>query len=418
MINFKSPYFMIAAIALLVSGGLFARGGEEGPAPFEDRYQSMDWEEIVEEARGQQLFFYMWGGADTINAFVQGYLADRMMEDYGIDLQMVPVSDASVFVNKVLGEKQAGRLVNGSVDAMWINGENFRSMREADLLFGPFANKLPNIRYVNRTDPSIANDFGYPVEGYESPYGSAQFVMMYNSAEVPDPPRSIGALIDWIKANPGRFTYPAPPDFAGSAFVRHIFYHVAGGTEQLLGSFDQETFDPIAEETWALLNELEPSLWREGNTYPETPAQLQDLFANGQVYFDVAYNPSQAANLIAQGRYPESTRTYVFDDGTIGNTHYIGISFNSPHKAAAMVLANLVLDPAVQFEKSKPEVWGDLPVVAIDRLPAQWQDRFANQQRPPSVLSPKVLGRHRLPELQAPWLEAIEEGWISSVLEE
>ncbi|NBC28629.1 MAG: extracellular solute-binding protein, partial [Spirochaetes bacterium] len=169
---------------------------------------------------------------------------------------------------------------------------------------------------------------------------------------------------------------------------------------------------------WALLNDLEPSLWRQGNTYPETPAQLQDLFANGQVYFDVAYNPSQAANLIAQGRYPESTRTYVFDDGTIGNTHYIGISFNSPHKAAAMVFANLVLDPAVQFEKSKPEVWGDLPVVAIDRLPAQWQDRFANQQRPPSVLSPTVLGEHKLPELQAPWLQAIEEGWISSVLEE
>ena len=405
-------------VAFIAVSPVFGAGGSEGPAPFEDRYRDMEWEEIVEEARGQELFFYMWGGSDAINRFVQEYLADRLMDEYDIELQMVPVSDASVFVNKVLGEKQAGRLVNGSVDVMWINGENFRSMREADLLFGPYASQLPNIRYVDQSDPSIANDFGYPVEGYESPYGSAQFVMIYDSAHVPEPPRSVGALLEWIEANPGRFTYTAPPDFAGSAFVRHVFYHVAGGPEDLLGPFDEALYNEVAAETGEVLNGLEPSLWREGDTYPETPAQLQDLFANGQVYFDIAYNPSQAANLIAQGRYPESTRTFVFDEGTIGNTHYLAIAFNSPHKAAAMVLANLVLDPAAQFEKSKPDVWGDLPVVSIDRLPEEWQERFRTVDRGPAVLAPSVLGEHKLPELQATWLQAIEEGWINEVLQE
>lgn len=33
----------------------------------------------------------------------------------------------------------------------------------------------------------MANDFGYPVEGYEAPYGKAQFVMIYDSARVPKP---------------------------------------------------------------------------------------------------------------------------------------------------------------------------------------------------------------------------------------
>ncbi|MFW5728027.1 MAG: ABC transporter substrate-binding protein [Spirochaetota bacterium] len=406
---------LLACVAVIP---VLAAGGSEAPPPFEERYRDMEWEDIVAEARGQELYFYMWGGSDSINRFVQEYLADRLMEEYAIELQMVPVSDASVFVNKVLGEKQAGRLVNGSVDAMWINGENFRSMKEADLLFGPYASHLPNIRYVDRSDPSVANDFGYPVEGYESPYGSAQFVMIYDSEEVPEPPRSVGALLDWIEDNPGRFTYTAPPDFAGSAFVRHIFYHVAGGPEEYLGPFDEELYEEVATETWEALNGVEPALWRQGNTYPETPAQLQDLFANGQVYFDIAYNPSQAANLVAQGRYPESTRTFVFDEGTIGNTHYLAIPFNSPHKAAAMVLANLVLDPEVQFEKSKPDVWGDLPVVSIDRLPPEWQERFRTLDRGPSVLSPDLLGDHRLPELQATWLDAIEEGWINEVLQE
>jgi ABC-type uncharacterized transport system YnjBCD substrate-binding protein len=61
-----------------------------------------------------------------------------------------------------------------------------------------------------------------------------------------DPPRTIPDLVEWIKANPGQFTYAAPPDFTGSAFVRHVCYHAAGGYERLLGEFDQAVFDQAA----------------------------------------------------------------------------------------------------------------------------------------------------------------------------
>jgi len=200
-------------------------------------------------------------------------------------------------------------------------------------------------------------------------------------------------------------------------FVRHLFYHVAGGYESLLGPFDQERFDRVAPDLWKLLNDLEPYLWRQGRTYPESHTKLQDLFANGEVYFDVSYNPSAVASMIAQGRYPETARTYVFDSGTIGNTHYVAISFNSANKAAGMVLANLLLDPATQYEKSKSEVWGDLTVLTPSRLPEQWRDKFSQLPRPPAVLPPEVLSSHRIPELQASWLEAIEKGWTENVLQ-
>jgi putative spermidine/putrescine transport system substrate-binding protein len=273
------------------------------------------------------------------------------------------------------------------------------------------------MQYVDSSDSSIANDFGYPVEGFESPYGSAQVVMVYDSAKVPEPPRTIEELLQWIRANPGKFTYPAIPDFTGSVFVRHLFYHVAGGYEELLGPFDRERFDAIAPKLWTLLNDLEPYLWREGNTYPETHTKLQDLLANGEVYFDVSYNPGEAASLVAQGRYPGSVRTYLFDSGTIGNTHYVAISYNSSSKAAAMVLANLLLEPAVQYEKSRSEVWGDLPVLNVGSLPEEWREKFISLPRPPSVLPPDVLSSHKIPELQATWLEAIETGWTENVLQ-
>ncbi|MFP4430510.1 MAG: ABC transporter substrate-binding protein [Spirochaetota bacterium] len=393
-----------------------AAGRSEDDPPFEERVGAMSWEDIAAEAEGQSLFFYMWGGSEAINRYVTGYLGRRLREEYGVTLEMVPVNDASVFVNKVLGEKAAGIDTRGSVDLVWINGENFRTMKEAGLLFGPYADRLPNAAYVDLDDPAIAFDFGYPVEGYESPFGSAQMVMIHDSAAVGEPPERVEALLDYVRANPGRFTYPAPPDYTGSAFVRHIFYHVAGGYENLLGPFDQALYDEVAPGVWELLNDIEPYLWREGDTYPETATALEDLFANGEVFFDMAYNPAEAANLVAQGRYPESTRTFVFEEGTIGNTHFVAIPYNSPHKAAAMVAANLILDPGAQLEKSRPEVWGDPTVLSIDRLPEEWRRRFENQERAPSVLSPEVLGGHRVPELRADWLGAIEAGWIENVL--
>lgn len=404
-------------IFLVFSVVALSAGGAPETSTFEDRFSSMSWDEIVSDARGSDVYWYMWGGSESINRFVQQFVAMRLRDEYDIRLEMVPVTDASVFVSKVLGEQQAGRVAGGSVDLVWINGENFRSMREAGLLFGPYADQLPNLAYVNTSDPSVANDFGFPVEGFESPYGSAQMVMVYDTARVEFPPSSVAELFEWVRANPGRFTYPAPPDFTGSAFIRHVFYHVAGGYEGLLGAFDQDTYDKVAGETWALLNDLEPYLWREGRTYPESLTQQQQLFANLEIDFDMNYNPSGAANLVSQGRYPESARTFVFNEGTIGNTHYVAIPFNAANKAAAMVVANFLISPEAQYRKADPEVWGDLPVVVVDRLPEEWQTRFAELPRPPSVLPEAVLQAHRIPELQSRWLDEIERGWVENVLQ-
>ncbi|MBK8989985.1 MAG: ABC transporter substrate-binding protein [Chloroflexi bacterium] len=388
----------------------------EGAAP-PPGYEGQTWADILAEAEGQTVNFYMWGGSDLINSWVTGYVATAVQEQYGITLNMVPIVDATEYINKVLGEKEAGRDSDGTVDLVWVNGENFRTMRQGDLLYGNWSQFLPSAAYVNWADPSVANDFGFAVDGYESPYGKAQFVMIYDSARVPEPPRTIPALIEWIKANPGQFTYAAPPDFTGSAFVRHICYHAAGGYETLLGEFDQAVFDEKSAACWALLNEIEPFLWREGQTYPENRARQIDLFANSEVSFDMAYNPAEASSLVENGRYPTTTRTFVFDSGTIANTHYVAIPYNSPNKAAAMVVANFLLSPEAQLSKAQPENWGDLPVLDPALLSADWQSQFAAIPRGTATLSTEELAAARLPELQAPWLTAFEQGWQEWVLQ-
>jgi putative spermidine/putrescine transport system substrate-binding protein len=391
----------------------------EGPAdaPAPPGYEGKSWADIVAEARGQTVNFYMWGGSDVINGWVTGYVAQNLKERYGITLVMTPVADAPEFINKILGEKQAGRDVDGSVDLMWVNGENFRTLRQGDLAYGPWSRFLPNSAYVNWDDASVANDFGAPVDGYESPYGKAQFVMIYDSAKLPEPPKTVNDLLAWIKANPGQFTYAAPPDFTGSAFVRHVCYATTGGYQQFMGDFDQAAFDAKFSACWQALNEIEPALWRGGQTYPENRARMQDLFANGEVLFDMAYNPAEASSLIAQGRYPATTRTFVFEEGTIANTHYVAIPYNSPHKAAAMVVADFLLSPEAQLSKADPTGWGDLPVLDPARLPADWQKKFSDLPRGPATLPDVVLASHRLPELPAAWITAIEKGWEANVLQ-
>lgn len=377
--------------------------------------KAMAWDQIVDEARGGTVNWFMWGGADTINAYVSGFVADRLMADYGITLNRIPISDAAEIVNLVLSEKEAGIIDAGTVDLIWINGENFRAMKQGDLVFCGYTGLLPNDALVNWDNPAIANDFGVPVEGCEVPWNTVQFAFAHDSATLAEPPTDMAGLIAWIKANPGRFTYPAPPDFTGSAFLRHVFIHAAGGPDSLLGPFDQATFDVTAAKTWAILNEIEPFLWREGQSYPTTITQLNELFANGEVAMTFNYDPAQFGLAVDAGTYPDTTRSFGLTDGTIGNTNYTLIPFNSPNKAAAMVLQNLLLSGEAQLEKAKTEVWGASPAIEISRTTPEVQAGFAAIIGHPSVVPAADLAKAALPELQADWLTALEAGWLAEV---
>ena len=380
-----------------------------------DALKAMTWDQIVEQARGGTVNFFMWGGSDTINQYVSGHIGGILKADYGITLNRVGVADAVEVVNIVLSEKEAGVTDAGTVDMIWINGENFRSMKQADLAFCGYTDMLPNNALINWANPAIANDFGVPVDGCEVPWNTAQFAFAHDSATTPNPPKSIPDLIAWVKANPSRFTYPAPPDFTGSVFVRHVFYHAAGGADTLLGPFDQAKYDAAAAKTWAILNEIEPFLWREGRTYPNTVVQMNELFANGEVALTFNYEPAQFGLAVQAGTYPETTRSYGLTDGTIGNTNYTLIPCNSPNKAAALVVQNLLLSAEAQLEKARPEVWGAAPAIEISRTPPEVRAGFAAIVSPASVVSAADLAKAALPELQSDWISAIEQGWQANV---
>ena len=257
---------LLLALPLSLFGSTLAQDDDmmEAPPGFES------WDDVVEQARGGTVNWYLWGGSDEINDFVETFYGEPLMEEYGITLNRVGLADTVDAVNQVLSEAEAGiEGDDGSVDLIWINGENFFTLRQADLLYGPWAENIPNSVLVDWDNPAMNLDFGRPVDGYESPWSGAQFHFIYDSARMSeeDLPRSYAELTEWIEANPGRFTYiaPGPGAFQGTRFVKQALYEVSGGQEQWVGDFNQELYDEHAPALWELLNSWEENLWRGGD---------------------------------------------------------------------------------------------------------------------------------------------------------
>lgn len=381
-----------------------------------------DWASVVAAARGQTVNWYLWGGSESINRFVDEFYGTALRERYGITLNRVPVADTVDAVNQVLSEKEAG-VQQGAVDLIWINGENFLSLKQADMLLPDWSRRIPNARLVDWENPAIYLDFGEPVEGYESPWSSAQFQLIYDSARMAEDelPRSYAELLAWAKANPGRFTYiaPGPGAFQGTRFVKGALFELSGGADQWL-AYEPDVWSEHAPKLWAYLNELEPFLWREGETYPKDENELHSLFANGEVDFSITQAIAGAGPLIAEGLVPETARAFVFDDYMIGDFNYLAIPKNASNKAAALVLANLILEPELQAAQILPENGFGLGyAIDVTRVTdqAQLDALSAAQARLGAAATPaEDLAAALVGDSAGEYQTLVEEGWREHVL--
>jgi putative spermidine/putrescine transport system substrate-binding protein len=403
----------IAAISLLVMIVLAACSvNENNNADNEKNGLEASWSEIEELAKGKEAHLFMWGGDAGINAYIDEWVAPKLKEQYNVTLVRHPM-DTAEFINKLTTEKQAKK-ENGTIDMIWINGENFKNAKENELLVGSFANKLPNIKtYINHDASYLHDDMGTAIEGMEAPWGKVQFVFIYDEANVQNPPRSLNELKSWTKENPGQFTYPNVNDFTGNAFVRHLLYDTAGSEEALT----KEWLDQNGSNVWKELNEWEASLWRSGETYPESLAQLDQLFAKGEISFTMGFNERRAESLIQEGVFPKTTKTVVLEPGSIGNAHYLSIPFNSPNKEAAMTAINFMLSPEAQIAKLDPSMWGEGMVVDPTKLSNEEQKAAAEMQGGSSMLPAEELQKAYLPDLHADYANWIKENWENEVVQ-
>ena len=373
-----------------------------------------DWDAVTAAAKGTTVTFYGWGGSELVNNWIDQQLIPYCKNNYSITVERVPM-DIDMILNKLAGDKSA---VNdaGSIDVIWINGENFATAKKNGLLYGAFCEYLPNYTaYIDANSEEVTTDFGVAIDGCEAPYSKAQLVFICDGAVVKNPPRSATKLLDFCKANPGAFTYEAPPGFTGSAFVRNIIYEICSYESVRNLPADKETVRAAIAPAIAYLRELNPYLWEGGKTFPATYAQADSMFMDGQLLLSMSYDPYHSSSMVAQGQYASTAQTFVFDRGTIGNTNYTSITYNSQNVPGALCLINAILSVPMQAGKLDPSVWGALPVLDMERLTPEDTAAFSAIDTGAGSLSGQELLSHRLPELPAYLVPIIEDIWLEEV---
>lgn len=393
-----------ATLAALALSAVSAVAGDVDPA---------DWASVEAQARGETVYFNAWGGSDSINAYID-WAGEQLKERYGVRLVHVKLDDTANAVATVVTEKAAGRDADGSIDLIWINGENFASMKRQGLLYGPgWAEQLPSWRYVDvENKPTIATDFTIPTDGMESPWGMAKLVFFYDSArtDAAGLPDSADDLLGWAKAHPGRFSYPQPPDFIGSSFLKQVLSEKVADKARLLEPATAEDFAKVSKPLFDYLDALHPYLWRSARAFPKDYPAMSQLLADGELDITFAFNPAEASSAIANDLLPDTVRSFTFSGGTLANTHFVAIPYNAAAKAGALVTANFLLSPEAQARKQDPAVWGDPTVLAMDRLSDADRARFEALDLGVATLKPDELGP-ALPEPHPSWMSMIEEEW-------
>ena len=372
---------------------------------------AQDWQTITQAAKGQTVYWHAWGGDPKINEFID-FIGAEAESRYGVKLEHVKLASTTDAVARVLAERDAGQTTGGAVDLIWINGENFAAMKAQGLLYGPFATDLPNWPLVDALGkPATTIDFTLPTDGYESPWAMAQLVFEYDTARLPTPPADLAALKAHILTNPGRFTYPQPPDYLGTTFLKQVLYGVMDDPSILQFPVTDSGYDVATAPLWAFLHQIHPALWRKAQAFPANEPALGQLLADGEIDISFAFNPGRASAEISAGTLPDTVRTFVLDGGTIGNASFVAIPFNAAHREGALVIANLILDPEVQARAQDPGILGFQTVLNVSRLPAEDKARFDALSLGAATLTPDQLGPTLL-EPHASWMTRIADDWV------
>ncbi len=361
-------------ITLICTCLCFFMACQNAPKQVDFDTKNATWQQIEDHAKGSTVQLTMWQGDPLINQYMANYIIPEVKKRYDIDLK-INSGQGNDIVKILLGEKEANKTAS-SIDMCWINGETFFQLRQINALYGPFVAQLPNSQYINLENPFIKYDFQQAVDGMECPWGNVQEALIYDSLRTPQPPLSMEALETYVKAHPNRFTIPY--EFTGITLLKAWLIALAGNKNALNGAFDEKKYAELSTKLWDYINRNKPYYWRKGETFPESLSAMHQMFANGELDFTMSNNDGEVDNKILQNIFPKSAKAFVFESGTIQNSHFMGIPQGAKNKAGAMLVINFLVSPEAQLQKMTPAVWGDGTVLDIKKLPTQWQQKFNN----------------------------------------
>lgn len=374
--------------------------------------------------------FYFWGGSDPLNVWIDQVVTPDLAK-LGVELNPVRITGTKDAIDLVLAEMGSDRGIGeGSVDAIWLNGENFATLKRQNALFGAFADKLPNSANIewDENDPRSAlnlRDFGVETNKAEMPWSGEQYVCATNTDRLAqaDAPRTFAELKSYLEANPGKFTYVKPPHYVGNTFVQAAIYaHNPDGTgaEPFQSSIEDLGAAELARliaPGFNYLKDLDPLVLgaQSGNArYAEDNAALDGMFLNGEIDIACKFGLYAVAVGLSTGTYPENAEAFIFPEGNmIKNKNYLAIPANAPNPASTLIMVDYMSSIAAQT--SKLQFTGMPP--GIDPWMISDADAEALNAASPGLygVTQEELDANTAPDTNASLVDVIEATWLEYI---
>ncbi|HEX7405336.1 MAG TPA: extracellular solute-binding protein, partial [Candidatus Nanopelagicaceae bacterium] len=145
-----------------------------------------------------------------VNTLIPAFKAANPGYDANVILDLHGVHDA-----QETAKITAAYALHKDAGADLIDGGFVQQLGSAGLLYKGTKVLIPNLSTVGRSVLAIGKG--------GIPYRASSVLLAYNSTTVPNPPKTLDALLVWIKAHPGKFTYNVPSGGgSGYAFVQTV----------------------------------------------------------------------------------------------------------------------------------------------------------------------------------------------------
>jgi len=239
----------------------------------------------------------------------------------------------------------------------------------AGLLADVSATQVPSLASV---DPKVVAAGGKGAV----PYRASSVLLAYNPAKVADPPKTLDALLAWIPAHPGRFTYNSPKSGgSGQAFVVSVLDRTTptADRDQMTTGYHKD-LEKDWDAGWQTLSDLTPSVYQRG-VYPNGNNQVLQLLSSGQIDMAPVWS-DQFISGQAAGTIPTTMKAQQISDPSFtGGAAYVGVTKASKNQGLAFTLANFMLQPDEQA-KIADKIAG-YPAIAMSKMSPAIQARFA-----------------------------------------
>jgi putative spermidine/putrescine transport system substrate-binding protein len=215
-----------------------------------------------------------------------------------------------------------------------------------------------------------------PVKGAAIPYRGSSVVLAYDSKNVATPPKTLSALLAWIKAHPGKFTYNSPnTGGSGYAFAETVVDStLSPGTLSQM----QQSYVPNLESQWKqgfdILKSLNQYVYQ--GVYPNGNQAVLDLLAKGQIWVAPVWS-DQSLTALKTGALPNTVKlTQISSPSMTGGAAYLGVPKTAKNKVDVYKFVNYVLSPAAQTQIIN--VMSGFPAIPLKLMPAAIQNKFAD----------------------------------------